>query len=47
MENENVKFLGQSSTIMRSLRSKDGDFFPRFDDINERNTATDFNNTFF
>ena len=35
MELENIKFLGQVSTIMRALTSKDGDLFSHFDDIDE------------
>ena len=35
MEIENIKFLGQVSTIMRSLTSKDGDLLSQFDNINE------------
>ena len=35
MEIENIKFLGQVSTIMRSLTSKNGDLLSQFDNINE------------
>ena len=35
MEIEQVKFLGQVSTIMRALTSKDGDLLSRFDNIDE------------
>ena len=35
MEIENIKFLGQVSTIMRALTSKDGDLLSHFDKINE------------
>ena len=47
MENENVKFLGQISPIMRYLTSKDGDLLSHFDNINEGNTPVDFNSTSF
>ena len=33
MELENIKFLGQVSTIMRALTSKDGDLLSHFDNI--------------
>ena len=45
MEIEHVKFSGQVSTIMRSLTSKD--LLSHFDNINEGNTAADFNSTSF
>ena len=35
MEIENVIFLGQISTIMRSSTSKDGNLLSQFDNINE------------
>ena len=35
MELENIKFLGQVSTIMRALTSKDGDLMSHFDNIDE------------
>ena len=44
---EQVKFLGQISTIMRSLTSKVGDFLSHFDNVFEKNTAADFNSTSF
>ena len=47
MEIEHVKLLGQISTIMRSLTSKDGDLLSQFDNINEWNTAVDFSCTPF
>ena len=37
MELEQVIFLGQISTNMRSLKSKDGDLLSYFDKINEEN----------
>ena len=43
MELENIKFMGQVSTIMRALTSKDGDLLSHFDKINE--TAAESNNT--
>ena len=36
MEIENIKFIGQVSTIMRSLTSKDGNLLSQFDNINEK-----------
>ena len=45
MEIEHVKFLGQISTIMRSLTSKDGDLLSHFDNNNEGSTAVDFSST--
>ena len=35
MELENIKFLGQVSTIMRCLTSKDGDLLSHFDKFND------------
>ena len=43
MELENIKFLGQVSTIMRVLTSKDGDLLSHFDKIDE--TQAESNNT--
>ena len=43
MEIENIKFLGQVSTIMRALTSKDGDLLSHFDKIDE--TQAESNNT--
>ena len=43
MEIEQVKFLGQVSTIMRALTSKDGDLLSEFDNINE--TENGINNS--
>ena len=39
MEIEQVKFLGQMSTIMRALTNKDGDLLSHFDDIDETQAA--------
>ena len=47
MENEHLKILGQYSTFMRSLTSKDGDKLSHFHNINEENTAAAFNSTSF
>ena len=41
MEIENIKFLGQVSTIMKSLTSKDGDLLSQFDNINDGETVDD------
>ena len=41
MEIENIKFLGQVSTIMKSSTSKDGDLLSQFDNINEGETEDD------
>ena len=41
MEIENIKFLGQVSTIMKSITSKDGDLLSQFDNINEGETEAD------
>ena len=41
MEIENIKFLGQVSTIMKSLISNDGDLLSQFDNINEGETQDD------
>ena len=41
---EHKKFVGQISTIMRVLTSKDGDLLSQFD-INEGNTDDDFDST--
>ena len=43
MEIEQVKFLGQVATIMRSLRSKDGDLLSYFDSINNTDANTSLN----
>ena len=43
MEIENIKFMGQVSTIMRVLTSKDGDLLSHFDKINE--SAAEINTT--
>ena len=43
MEIENIKFVGQVSTIMRALTSKDGDLLSHFDQIDE--SAAESNNT--
>ena len=45
MEIENIKFLGQVSTIMRSLTSKDGDLSSHFDKFNDGDTNASINNT--
>ena len=45
MEIENIKFLGQVSTIMKSLTSKDGDLLSQFDNINERETEDNIRST--
>ena len=42
---EHNKFIGQVSTIMRTLTSKDGDLLSQFDDINEGNGDDDFDST--
>ena len=42
---ENNKFVGQISTIMRALTSKDGDLLSQFDNINEGNTNDDLDST--
>ena len=44
METEHVKFLGQVSTIMRDLTSKDGDLLSYFDNINHTDENTSMNN---
>ena len=44
MEIEHVKFLGQVSTIMRTLTSKDGDLLSYFDNINDTDENTSMNN---
>ena len=44
---EHNNHVGQVSTIMRSLTSRDGDFLSRFDIINEENTLADLNSTPF
>ena len=44
MEIEHVKFIGQISTIMRSLTSKDGDLLSYFDNINNTDANTSINN---
>ena len=45
MEIENNKFLGQVSTIMKSLTSKDGDLLSQFDNINEGETEDNIRST--
>ena len=45
MELENIKFLGQVSTIMRSLNSKDGDLLPHFEKFSDGDTNAAINNT--
>ena len=40
-----LKFVGQISTIMKVLSSKDGDLLSQFDNINEGNTDDDFDST--
>ena len=42
---EHNNYVGQVSTIMRVLTSKDGDLLSQFDNINERNGQADFNST--
>ena len=42
---EHNKYVGQVSTIMRVLFSKDGDLLSQFDNINEGNGNADFNST--
>ena len=42
---EHNKYVGQISTIMRVLTSKDGDLISQFDNINEGNTDDDFDST--
>jgi len=42
---EHNKFVGQISTMMRCLTSKDGDLLSQFDNINEGNGDADFNCT--
>ena len=42
---EHNKYVGQVSTIMRVLFSKDGDLLSQFDNINEGNGDADFNST--
>ena len=42
---EHNKFVGQISTNMRVLTSKDGDLLSQFDNINEGNTDDDFDST--
>ena len=44
---EHNKFVGQISTIMRVLTSKDGDLLSQFDNINEGNTDDDIDSTSF
>ena len=43
MEIENIKFVGQVSTVMRALTSKDGDLLSHFDKIDE--SVGESNNT--
>ena len=45
MEIENITFLGQVSTIMRTLTSKDGDLLSHFDKFNDGDTNASINNT--
>ena len=45
MEIENIKFLGQVSTIMISLTSKGGDLLSQFDNINEGETEENIRST--
>ena len=45
MELENIKFLGQVSTIMSSLTSNDGDLLSLFDKFNDGDTNAPINNT--
>ena len=42
---EHKKYVGQISTIMRVLTSKDGDLLSQFDNISEGNTDADFEST--
>ena len=42
---EHNKYVGQVSTIMRVLFSKDGDLLSQFDNINEGNGDADFDST--
>ena len=42
---EHNKYVGQISTIMRVLTSKDSDLLSQFDNINEGNGNNDFNST--
>ena len=42
---EHIEYVGQISTIMRVLTSKDGDLLSQFDNINEGNTDDDFDST--
>ena len=42
---EHIKFVGQISTLIRVLTSKDGDLLSQFDNINEGNTDADFDST--
>ena len=45
IEIENIKFLGQDSTIMRSVTSEDGDLLSHFDKFNDGDTNASINNT--
>ena len=45
IEIEHVKFSGQTSTIMRSINSIDGDLLLQFDIINDGDTNASINNT--
>ena len=45
MEIENIKFLGQVLTIVKSLTSKDGDLLSQFDKINEGETEDNIRST--
>ena len=42
---KHIKYVGQISTIMRVLTSKDGDSLSQFDNINEGRTIDDFDST--
>ena len=42
---EHNEYVGQISTIIRVLTSKDGDLLSQFDNINESNTNDDFDST--
>ena len=44
---EYKKLLGQTSTFMRGLTSKDGDLLSQFDNINGDNTDNDFDTFYF
>ena len=42
---EHNKFVGQTSSVIRVLPSKDGDSLSQFDNINQGNTNADFDST--